>query len=186
VLFQRGKPKLAKKELSAVLKKDDDDLRANRYMGYILLDEGKSKAAAKLFDKVAELDPKDYDSLRMMGNAYLRMGKVEQAIESYQEAIGRNGKYGFAYFDLGRALEKQERFEDAAAAYRKSAELDKTLPHPHLYLAELLDEVLDEPEEALKHYKQYLDLDGHGEGGWIKKRVEQLERDVEEEKNKKK
>ena len=130
------------------------------------------------------MDPKDFDSLRMMGNAYLRMGKLEDAIEAYQEAIGRNGKYGFAYFDLGRALEKQERFEDAAAAYRKAVQLDKTLPHPHLYLAELLDEILDEPEEALTHYKQYLDLDGHGEGGWIKKRIEQLERDIAE-KNKK-
>ncbi|MDJ0522525.1 MAG: tetratricopeptide repeat protein [Planctomycetota bacterium] len=184
VMFQRGKQRDAKKELGIVLKQDDEDIRANRYMGYILLDEGKSKAALKHFRKVAELAPKDADSVRMMGEAYMRAGKLEDAINAFQEAIGRDAKYGWAYFDMGRALEKQERFEDAAAAYRKATELDKKLPHPHLYLAELLDEVLDDPEGALKHYQSYLDLGGHGEGGWIKKRVEQLEREIEEDKKK--
>ena len=33
-----------------------------------------------------------------------------------------------------------------------------------VYLAELLDEILDEPEEALTHYKEYLDLDA--ESAW--------------------
>ncbi len=182
VLFQRGRSKLGKKELSVVLKEDKEDLRANRYMGYILLDEGKAKASIKHFAIVARLDPKDADSLRMTGNAYMLMGKAEQAIEAYQEAIGRNKDFGWAYFDMGKALESQGRWEDAAASHRKAIELDPKLCHPHLYLAELLDEILDEPEEALKHYERYLELDGHGEGGWIKKRIQQLERDIEEDK----
>ncbi len=177
VQFFRQDTKLAKKELAWALKRDKDNIRANRYMGYVLLDEGKGKNALRHFLKIAELDEKDSSCMRMAGRCHILMGRIENAIEAFREAIARNPKDGWAYFDLGRGFEKQEKWEDAAAAYRKSIELDKKISHPHLYLAELLDGILDEEKEAIPHYKAYLELGGHKEGGWIKKRIEQLERD---------
>jgi len=175
ILFARGKGKLAKKSLGVVLKADRENVPANRAMGYILLDEGKPKNAIKHFRVVADQNETDSASMRMIGRCLLVMGKVDDAIESFREAVSRNDKDAFAYFDLGKGLEKLEKWDDAAAAYRRAITAEATLVHPHLYLARLLDEVLDEPEESLPHYKRFLELGGDDEGGSIKKRVEALE-----------
>ena len=176
VLYLRGKGKQAKKSFDAVLKQQKDHVLVNRYMGYVLLDEGKPKSAIKHFQVVADALEKDSSSVRMVGRCQLEMGKVEDAVNSFREAVSRNEKDGWAFFDLGKGLEKQEKWDDAAAAYEQAIAVDPKLPHPRLYLAELLDEVQGEPEQALPHYKAYLELGGHDEGKAIAKRIEQLEK----------
>ncbi len=176
ILFARGKGKDAKKSLAIVLKKDDTNIAANRTMGYILLDEGKPKNALKHFALVAETDPTDSASMRMVGRCQLGMGKVDDAIASFRAAVGRNGKDAFAYFDLGKGLERAEKWDDAAAAYKRAIAAEADFVHPYGYLAKLLDEVLNEPDEALPHYKRFLELDGDDEGGSISARIEQLEK----------
>ena len=66
--------------------------------------------------------------------------------------------------------------EDAEAAYRKSIALDPKLTHPYLYLAELIDEVQDEPEKALEFYKRYLELGGDDDGDTVSRRIEEIEK----------
>lgn len=175
VQYLNGKGKNAKKSFNAVLKQDKNHLLVNRYLGYVLLDEGKPKSALKHFQIVADALAKDSSSMRMVGRCQLGMGKVDDAVTSFREAVARNGQDGWAYFDLGKGLERQEKWDDAIAAYQKSIEVDGKLAYPHLYLAELLDEVQGEPEQALPHYKAYLELGGHDEGKAIEKRVKQLE-----------
>ena len=174
-LYLRGKGKQAKRSFQAVLKEDKNHILVNRYIGYVLLDEGKPKSALKHFGIVADALPKDSSSVRMMGRCQLAMGKVDDAVTSFRDAVARNEKDGWAYFDLGKGLERQEMWDDALAAYLRAIEVDPKLPYPHLYVAELYDEVQGEPEKALPHYKSYLELGGHDEGKAIEKRVKQLE-----------
>ena len=175
VLYLAGKTKKAKKELGLVLKEDKESVPANRYLGYVLLEEGKPKTALKHFQRVAEALPDDADSMRMGGRSYLAMGKVDEALESFRSAIDRDPKDGFAHFDLGKALERKEEWDEAEAAYRQAIAVEDGLTHPHLYLAELLDQVQGEPEASLEHYKRYLELGGPDEGDVVAKRIEQLE-----------
>ena len=166
----------AKKHLEFVLKNDAECMPANRYLGYVLLAEGNPKKAMKYFERVSDGMPEDSNAMRMVGRALLEMGKLDKAVDAFRDAIGRDGKNAFAYFDLGKGLEKQEKFEDAEAAYRKSIALDAKLTHPNLYLAELVDEVRDEPDKALEFYKRYLELGGHDEGDTVKRRIEEIEK----------
>ena len=58
----------------------------------------------------------------------------------------------------------------------KSIELEPSLTHPYLYLAELLDDVQGDQDAALPYYKKYLELGGRDKGGSIQKRIEQIEK----------
>lgn len=174
--FLEDEHKRAKQHFATVLKADGDNVAANRYMGYTLLAQGKSKAALKHFEKVSQLDPGDAASVRMMGRAYLEAGKLERAVEAFQLAVSRDPKNAWAQFDLGKGYEQQENWADAEKAYRKAIELDARFTYPHLYLAELLDQVLDKPEEALAQYKKYLELGGEDPDGDVEKRVKNLEK----------
>jgi tetratricopeptide (TPR) repeat protein len=179
-------PKRAKKHLEFVLKKEGENVPANRYLGYVLVREGKPKNALKHFKKVSELREKDVDSVRMMGKALMGMGKLEEAVDMFRNAIARDDKNALAYFDLAKGLQAQEKWEDAEAALRKSIALDAKASYPNLYLAEIMDEVNDDAEGALPFYKRYLELEGEDTGDVVQKRIDQIERDLEEEKDKKK
>ncbi len=180
VFYLRSRYKEAKKYLGAALKRDKQHVPANRYLGYTLLAEGKTRNAIKHFRLVSELDPKDASSVRMIGRCLYDSGKMEDAIESFREAIGRDRNDHWSYFDLGKGLERLERFGDAEAAYRKAVELDPKFVFVRRYLAELLDDILDNPEEALEHYKAFLELGGKDSDKAIRDRVKQLEEDLKD------
>lgn len=60
-----------------------------------------------------------------LGTVYEFVGKLDEAIRAYEDAIATRGDYGVAYMNLGNALMKANRQEEALAAYRKSLELDR-------------------------------------------------------------
>ena len=159
-----------------VLADDEDHVGANRLLGRILLAEGKGKTAIKYFEKVAGQDPFDSDSMRMIGKCWMALGKPEQALEALSKAIDRNPDDPWAQLEFGKALEATEKFEDAEPYYRKAVELAPSNPWFHFYLAQLLDDFLDDREGALEHYKKFIDLGGNDTGGDVASRIEQLEK----------
>lgn len=165
----------ARKNLAFVLKEDKENVPANRYMGYLLLREGKPKNALKHFKKICELDPQDVDAARMMGKALMGMGKLTPAVEAFRGAIARDDKNALAYFDLGKGLRAQAKYEDALLAFRQAISLDGKLASPHLYVAEITDEVKGDEDGALPYYKSYLALGGYDKTGTVKKRIKQIE-----------
>ena len=112
--------------------------------------------------------------MRMIGKCWLALGKPDEAIDAIVDALDRNPSYAWAHLDLGKALEETEDFDGAEESYREAVELGPKNPHCHYYLGRLLDEVMDKPEEAIEHYKSYLDLGGDDSGGEVESRIEQL------------
>jgi len=176
VYYHRGKYREAKKYISVALRANKDSIDANLTMGYVLLAEGKAKDAINCFERAAKLDEFDPEPLRLIGRAELGLGKVQDALKSFGAAIDRAPKDAWSHFDMGKALEQNGEYDRAKDSYLKAIEYDPTLPHPHLYLAQILDEVDDKPKEALTHYKAYLELGGMDPQEQVKQRVKQLER----------
>ena len=140
------------------------------------LAEGKAKSAIRYLKKAAELDVTDSDSMRMIGKAWLSLGKMDKAMTALADAIDRDPKDPWAHFEFGKALERKQEFDGAEESYRKAIELRSDKSHFHYYLAQLLDEVLDDPAGALEHYKRYLELGGSDTNGAVKNRIGQLEK----------
>ena len=176
VYYRQENYKEAKKYFNLALKLQKDDFAANQYMGYVLLSDGKAKDAIKFFQRAAELDPTRASPWRMIGRAWLELGKLDEAMDAFTEAIKHDQNDAWSHFDMGKGLEEKGEWDSAEESYRKAIELDPSFYHPHLYLAELLDEVKQDEAGALEQYRIYLDLGGPDPYGDVKERVKQLEK----------
>ena len=58
--------------------------------------------------------------------------------------------------------------------------MDGAFCWPHVYLAEIYDEIDGDAEEALVHYKRFLELDGPDSDKKVERRIEQLEKILED------
>ena len=84
-------------------------------------------------------------------------------------------KDAWAHFDLGKIFDDRGEFEAAKQEYEAAIARDENMPWPHIYLAEIWDDIDGEPVPALKHYKLYLELGGPDPEKTVEKRIEQLE-----------
>jgi tetratricopeptide (TPR) repeat protein len=173
---QTGKWRSAKKHLKKALDVDEENAPAYRYMGYVHLGEGKAKDAVKMLEKALALAPYDAKTVRMLGRAYRDLGKDDMALEQFERAAELDDKDEWAKFDLGRYFDDQGEFEAAKSYYEEAIELNEEFCWPHLYMAEIWDDVDGEPQEALPHYKRFLELGGPDPDDVIKKRIEQIEK----------
>ena len=72
-----------------------------------------------------ELDPDDPVLHFGLGCEHLQRGEFAAAAEALQHALGLNRDYSAAHRELGKALEKLSRREDAVTAYRRGREVAK-------------------------------------------------------------
>jgi tetratricopeptide (TPR) repeat protein len=73
---------------------------------------------------LGEKDPNAHLIWYKLGDAYETAGQYDEAVQSYQQAIAAKGDVPGYYNNLGNALSKSGKIEEAKAAYTKSAELD--------------------------------------------------------------
>jgi tetratricopeptide (TPR) repeat protein len=73
---------------------------------------------------LVEKDPNAHLVWFKLGEAYETAGRNDEAAQAYQQAIAAKGDVPGYYNNLGNALSKAGKIEEAKAAYMKSAELD--------------------------------------------------------------
>jgi len=73
---------------------------------------------------LGEKDPNAHLVWFKMGEAYETANRFDDAAQSYQQAIAAKGDVPGYYNNLGNALAKAGKIDEAKAAYTKSAELD--------------------------------------------------------------
>lgn len=93
-------------------------------LSVVLLDEGKSKEALVEAKKAVDADSKKPIYLVVYGNALLGAGNVKAAISQYDAATKLRPDYENAYYNLGRALQKDGQTTEAKAALSQALKLD--------------------------------------------------------------
>jgi len=71
-----------------------------------------------------EKDPNAHLVWFKLGDAYETANRFDEAAQAYQQAIGAKGDVPGYYNNLGNALAKAGKIEEAKAAYTKSVEMD--------------------------------------------------------------
>ena len=108
----------------------------------------KSKDAAgaeRTLLRLVELRPTSWDGFNRLGNLYLRTGRYEMAVAAYRRAIALNSAVARLHFNLGGALLRLGRFEEARAALEDSirirpvAEAHSNLGVAHYLLGRFAD-----------------------------------------------
>jgi tetratricopeptide (TPR) repeat protein len=66
--------------------------------------------------RLVELRPTSWNAFNRLGNLYFRTSRYEKAVEAYRRAIALNSDAALTHFNLGGALLRLGRFEEARAA----------------------------------------------------------------------
>ncbi|WP_292010348.1 tetratricopeptide repeat protein [Chryseobacterium sp.] len=111
------------------------------------------------------LGQENYRTLVYEGNQKFEGKNYDGASSKYMEAVKANEKDFMAHYNLGNALYKNKKYEEAKAEFEKAQQLSKTLPDKAAALHNLGNTYMqmNQPEKAADYYKQSLKQDPYNE-----------------------
>jgi Flp pilus assembly protein TadD len=107
--------------------------------------EAEYKKAVAAYKKHFEQNPDDAEAHYALGQTYAGLSQYSDAIREYREATKLKENDPDMYYDLGVAHTKLAQYDAAAAAFKKSLEID-----PDYYRAQ---DGLDEAKEGVKRIR---------------------------------
>jgi len=129
---------------------------------------------------------KNYRTLVYEGNQKFNGKDYDGASSKYLEAIKSNDKDFTAHYNLGNALYKSKKYEDAKVEFEKAQKLSQTLPDKAAALHNLGNTYMqmNQPEKAADYYKQSLKQDPYNEATRKNYEIAKLkEKENEQKKN---
>lgn len=120
-------------------------------IGRIYLRTHHFEDAQRAFVHALELDPRYAAAHHGLAVSYLRTNKFEEAAESCLNAIGLQYYYPLAHYHLGEALMNLEDYEKSAEAFEICCTLMPGNRRAHLWLIQLYEEKLQQPQKAEEH-----------------------------------
>jgi len=108
---------------------------------------------------------KNYKTLVYEGNQKFNGKDYDGASSRYMEAVKSNEKEFTAHYNLGNALYKSKKYEEAKAEFEKAQSLSQTIPDKAAALHNLGNTYMqmNQPEKAADYYKQSLKQDPYNE-----------------------
>ncbi|MBI1789374.1 MAG: tetratricopeptide repeat protein [Acidobacteria bacterium] len=101
-----------------------EHIQAIAVLGFNAYEQGRSEEARSLFHGLTTLDDNAYYGYAGLGAMALRDGDLRSAIEQLEKAAQRNPEDATVQANLGEALLRSARFEEAAKHFRRALELD--------------------------------------------------------------
>src|SRR5437762_998249 len=89
---------------------------------------GRLQQAEMLYRQILQVEPDNADALHLLGLLAQQVGQAAVAIDLMLRAIALKPSIPYFHNNLGNAYRDAGRLEEAAAAYRRSTELDPRYP----------------------------------------------------------
>ncbi|MDH6250480.1 Ca-activated chloride channel family protein [Chryseobacterium sp. H1D6B] len=107
----------------------------------------------------------NYRTLVYEGNKKFNGKDYDGASSKYMEAVESNEKDFTAHYNLGNALYKNKKYEEAKAEFEKAQKLSQTIPDKVAALHNLGNTYIqmNQPEKAAEYYKQSLKQNPYSE-----------------------
>ncbi len=115
----------AKREFLEILRRSPNEPRASFNLGDIYLTNGDAVKALPLLENSAKAFPNQFDTRFAFGRALLATDKYQSAIAELQSAIKLRPEIAEGYYQLGLALQRVGRREEAKTAFEKVRDLQK-------------------------------------------------------------
>ena len=138
--LQQGRNDDAEKAFQAALKRDPDHVDSLVNLSVVAFRRGKYAEAAEHCRKALKIDKDNPWAQNNLGKACFKQGKNAAALRAYKAAAS-SARYDtpeVAYLNMGFVYRKQNRPEQAAAAFRRAAELRPDFAYAHTLLAYVL------------------------------------------------
>ena len=133
----RASAQQALDKLLALDPTNDEGMRISANLAY---DAGDYPEAQRRFEAFLAKNPDDAGAITDLGSAQLFQDQVDEAVKSYQRAVAKDATFMQAHFNLGIALQKQGKKEEAIASLRSAlslADSPETRQHIENALAEV-------------------------------------------------
>jgi tetratricopeptide (TPR) repeat protein len=126
----------------------------------VLMQSGDYQAAIPVLQAFIEDQPELAGPYLNLGISYQKTGQLEAAVAALIKATELNPDNTIAYQQLGITYREQGDFKAALDAYTFALKLDSDYALAHRNIGILYDLYLQQPTQALNHYKRYLELIG--------------------------
>ena len=123
-----------------------------------LMRDGEYQAAIPALRSFADSHPELAGPWINLGIAYRHGGQPDKAQQALSRAIELNPDNAVAYQQAGMLYRQQGDFGAALESYNKALQLDPDYALAHRNIGILYDLYLGQPEQALAHYRRYLEL----------------------------
>lgn len=135
---QRGQRDQAREVLEGLLREAPDYLPALRLLAQHWLAQGDPDTALDLTSRVLRIDPRNIEALLLQADIWRAQGKAEQALQRLEQLVRGFPQSPDLHFHHGRGLVSERRFDDAAAAFRRTMELQPDHVQARIALADSL------------------------------------------------
>jgi len=115
----------ATREFAEILRREPNEPRASFNLGDIYLTNGEAAKAVPFLEIAVVNFPDEFDTRFALGRAYLLTNKYRTAIEQLEIAVRLRPEIAEGFYQLGLALQKNGRREEAKTAFKKAQELQK-------------------------------------------------------------
>jgi tetratricopeptide (TPR) repeat protein len=113
----------AERELSEVLRRDQNDARAAFTLGDLYLTKHDANRALPLLKLAASAYPNEFDTRFALGRAFVQTGDVPAGVEELRAAVRLDETIADGHYQLGRALMQAGQTEEAKRQLNRAAEL---------------------------------------------------------------
>jgi len=134
---------------------DNKDMLNNLGLAYMGLK--KNDKATAMFSRILELSPDNPRALAMLVSLSAG-GDLPKATELVKNQIAKAPKSGGDYFLLGELLLRQQKFDDALAAFTQAKDLIPNNPEPPMRIAAILQK-LGKIDQAITEYRGIIKSD---------------------------
>ncbi len=100
-------------------------------------DQAKLQEALTTCLSAIDLDPGYAEAHAYLAEVYADLGQSGQAVEEARLAVSLDDSSVFAHRDLGYALQKQRKYQEARAEYQRASQLHPRLAQPYIDLGHL-------------------------------------------------
>jgi tetratricopeptide (TPR) repeat protein len=136
----------------------------------ILMEGDQHKDAIPLLQEVNKSRPDLVEPYINLGIAYRNNEQLDEALKALEQAVQLGPDNPASFHQLGILYREMGMFDESLAAYSKSLKLDRDYALAHRNVGILYDLYLQRPDQALDHYKKYLELASEPDkqvNGWV-------------------
>ena len=123
----RGENTKALTEFSALASQHPKDRQVRKTYIQLLVLNHRIDEAASLTDDLLKSSPQDIEGLALKGEIQLQRGKVDDSIQTLQQALHASSDNAFAHYQLGLALRRKGKPQEAETELREAVHLSPSL-----------------------------------------------------------
>ncbi len=146
-------------EYEQALRLNPGDPLSNYLLGIVYMSLGISAKSRSVLERAVELDPSTAAYRADLGKVYIQLGKFDLAREALTKGLEIDTKNLQLLINMGQADEKEEKYPQALAFYKKALTYNPQAPSPQYHLGVIYGK-MNKLGEAHSHLGSYCRIKG--------------------------